>query len=109
MSYDSASGSVGAAPRAVKSAPTGLNGWYLFNSNATTVYLQIFDAKNETEVVVGTTAPTLSLGIPAGSGANVLVDCIRDFVKGIVIACTLTRAGSGAPASPLDFNLFFCS
>src|SRR5258708_39964620 len=108
MSYDSASGSVGAKATAVKSAPTGLNGWYLFNSNATTVYLQVFDAKSETEVLLGTTQPTLSLGIPAGSGANVLVDCIRDFVKGIVIACTLTRAGNGAPANTLDFNLFFC-
>jgi len=109
MSYDSASGSIDGTPFTVKSAPTGLNGWYLFNSNATTVYLQIFDAKSKDEVVLGTSIPVLSLGIPAGSGANVLVDCIRDFFKGIVIACTLTRAGNGAPASPLDFNLFFCS
>src|SRR5260370_11668048 len=108
MSYDSASGSVGAALRAVKSAPTGLNGWYLFNDNSTKVYLQIFDAKSEAEVILGTTPPTLSLGIPAGSAANVLVDCIRDFVKGIVIACTTTRQGNVAPANTLDFNLFFC-
>jgi hypothetical protein len=106
---DSASGSVGAKPTAVKSAPTPLNGWYLFNSNATIVYLQIFDAKSETEVSLGTTAPTLSLGIPAGSAANVLVDGMRDFLKGIVIACTLTRSGNGAPANTLDWNLFFCS
>ncbi len=108
MSYDSASGSVGAKATAIKSAPTGLNGWYLFNSNSTTVYLQIFDAKSETEVSLGTTVPTLSLGIPAGSAANVLVDCIRDFLKGIVIACTTTRQGNVAPATSLDFNLFFC-
>ncbi len=109
MSYDSASGSIGGTPFTVKSAPTGLNGWYLFNSNATTVYLQIFDAKSKDEVVLGTSIPVLSLGIPAGSGANVLVDCIRDFFKGIVIACTTTRQGNVAPANPLDFNLFFCS
>lgn len=109
MGYDSVSGSVGVKPVAIKSGPTGLNGWYLFNSNSTTVYLQIFDAHSDTEVIVGTTAPLLSLGIPAGSAANVLVDCIRDFVKGIVIACTTTRAGGVAPASTLDFNLFFCS
>src|SRR5258705_314419 len=107
--YDSATGSVGVAPVTVTSAPAGLNGWYLFNANATTVYLQIFDAKSKDEVIVGSTVPTLSLGIPAGSGANVLVDCVRDFIKGIVIACALTRAGAGAPVSPLDFNLFFCS
>jgi hypothetical protein len=107
--YDSATGSVGAAPATLFSAPAGLNGWYLFNSNITTVYLQIFDAKSADAVIVGTTKPTLSLGIPAGSGANVLVDCVRDFINGIVIACTLTRAGNGAPANQLDFNLFFCS
>lgn len=106
--YDSASGSVGAKATTVTSAPAGLNGWYLFNSNAATVYLQIFDAKSAAEVILGTTVPVLSLGIPAGSGANVLVDCIRDFLKGIVIACTTTRAGNAAPANTLDFNLFFC-
>lgn len=109
MGYESASGSVGAKPLTVKSAPTGLNGWYLFNSNATTVYLQIFDLKSDSLVSLGVTVPTLSLGIPAGSGANVLVDCIRDFLNGIVIACTTTRAGNVAPANTLDFNLFFCS
>ncbi len=108
MSYDSASGSVGATPLALKSGPSGLNGWYLFNSNSTVVYLQIFDAHSDSEVILGQTNPVLSLGIPAGSGANVLVDCIRDFIKGIVIACTTTRAGNVAPANTLDFNLFFC-
>jgi hypothetical protein len=106
--YDSKSGSVGAVSATITSAPAGLNGWYLFNSNATTVYLQIFDAKSKDEVILGTTTPVLSLGIPAGSAANVLVDCVRDFLKGIVIACTLTRAGNTAPANTLDFNLFFC-
>jgi hypothetical protein len=107
--YDSATGSVGTKPVLVFSGPAGLNGWYLFNSNATTVYLQIFDLKSDAAVNLGATQPTLSLGIPAGSGANVLVDCVRDFINGIVIACTLTRAGNGAPANQLDFNLFFCS
>src|SRR5260221_12433068 len=109
MSYDSRSGSVGVVPLAVKSAPTGLNGWYLFNSNTVTVYLQIFDAKNEAEVSLGSTIPTFSLGIPAGSAANVLVDCIPDFFKGVVIAGTTTRGGNVGPRNLLDFNLFFCS
>lgn len=108
MSYDSASGSVGGKAVTLKSGPTGLNGWYLFNSNATTVYLQIFDAHSDSEIILGQTTPLLSLGIPAGSAANVLVDCIRDFVKGLVIAATTTRAGAVAPALTVDFNLFFC-
>ena len=106
---DSGSGSVGAVPATVTSAPTALNGWYLFNPNATPVYLQIFDAKSLDAVIVGQTKPTLSFGIPAGSAANAPADCLRDFINGIVIACTLTRAGNGAPASTLDWNLFFCS
>jgi len=100
----SASGSVGTDPILLAKGKGQLNGWYIFNSNATPVYLQIFDAGAKDAITV---LPLLSLGIPAGGGANLFGDRIRDVQNGIVIAAATTRAGSGAPANPVDYNIFF--
>ncbi len=100
---------VGLKPVTLRSSATPLNGWYLFNSNAVTAYLQIFDVKSADEVIVGTTRPTLSLGIPAGSAANLSADGIRDLLKGLVVAATTTSDGAVALPSLLEVNLFFCS
>ena len=102
-----ASGSVSNKPALVTNAAGCLRGWYLFNSNIVTVYLQFFDTVNEGAIILGQTPPVLSLGIPAGSAANIAQDRIRDFANGIVIACTTTRTGAAAPANPIDFNIFF--
>jgi hypothetical protein len=103
-----ASGSVGVKPQLVRNFPSTLRGWYLFNPNGVQVYLQFHDKADAGDLTLGTSLPFFSLGIPPGSGANALQDRVADFLNGIVIACTTTRAGNVAPAVPLDFNLFFC-
>jgi hypothetical protein len=101
------SGSVGIKPIVARNSPATLRGWYLFNPNAVTVYLQFFDTSSDGDVTPGSTPPYFSLGIPAGSGANVVVGRLCDFLRGIVIVAATTRAGNVAPAVPLDFNIFF--
>ncbi len=105
--YLPASGSVGVAPVLLSKGAGQLNGWYLFNSNPIVVYLQVFDAGSKDAVTPGSTLPKLSLGLPPGGGANLFADRICDIHDGIVIACTTTRAGNGAAANPLDYNIFF--
>lgn len=102
------SGAVGGAKAvSVMSGPGTLRGWYLYNGNAVTVYVQIFDVKDDSKVTPGATVPNLSLGIPAGGAANLVAERVMDFSNGIVAVCTTTRAGAGAPAAPVDANFFF--
>jgi hypothetical protein len=99
-------GSIAATLTLIKSSQAELGGWFIFNPNATTAYLQLFNAASTGAVTLGTTAPTLSLGIPAGGGANLASPNGIQFSSGIVIAATTTRAGSTGPASTVDYNLF---
>lgn len=92
---------------AVMSGPGTLRGWHLFNENTVFVFLQLFDVKDDSKVNPGTTVPILSIGIPAGGGAAILAERLRDFSNGIVVVATTTRAGNVAPALPVDFNFFF--
>jgi hypothetical protein len=93
-----------AGPFTVSQMRSRLNGWYVFNSNAAVIYMQFFDAKSG--VVLGSTLPVLSFGIPAGSGANALMPEVGDFREGIVIAFTTARNNAVLAASPVDFNIF---
>lgn len=101
-----ATGSIGATVTQVKSTGGQVMGWYVFNSNTVTVYMQVFNAI-PTNVTLGTTAPYASYGIPAGSGANVLSERGIQFSTGISIAFTTTRSGSTAPTNTVDYNIFY--
>ena len=98
------SGSIGATATAIKTTPGQLYGCVIGNSNTSAVYVQLFDA---TSATLGTTAPKLSLLIPAGGGLT------RDFVLGvqfsvgIMFACTTTRTGATSPTNTVDVNFDF--
>ena len=89
----------------VKASAGSLCGWHVFNPNTSVAYLQIFDVAGS--VTLGTTTPKLSLGIPAGGGANLLVPLGISFANTIKLACTTTETGSTAPASGLTVNIFY--
>ncbi len=97
---------VGAAATSVKSSAGQLYGYYIYNSNASAVYVQIFNTASGS-VTLGTTAPVLSLGIPTGSAANVSIVGGLAFGTAISWACTTTRAGSSAPSNTCDANFFY--
>lgn len=100
------SGSITTTVTAIKTSAGQLYGWHIFNANATTIYVQIFNVATGS-VTLGTTAPTMALGIPAGGGANVMTDSGIAFATAISVACTTTRTGSTAPASSVDLNFFY--
>ena len=87
--------------------PSTLYGWYFFNNNSTVAYCQIFDVSSTGSATLGTTAPTMSFGIPAFGGANAFPTQGIKFSNGIVIAMTTTRAGSTAPTTSVDYNIFY--
>lgn len=99
-----ATGSIQATATSIKASAAGLFGIDIFNSNTAPVYLQIWNTLVGS-VTVGTTAPVMSIGIPAGAALE------RDFSNGIafgtalVIAFTTTRAGGGAPTNSVDYNI----
>lgn len=104
-----ASGSIGATLTLLSILPTRLGGYFIGNTaNAAVSYVQIFDAASTSAVTLGTTAPKLSLAIPANGSANLNIsDEGIKFLNGIVIAVTTTRAGSTGPASTVDYNLWY--
>ncbi|MEI7759060.1 MAG: hypothetical protein WCJ05_02670, partial [bacterium] len=87
--------------------PSTLYGWYFFNNNSTVAYCQIFDVSATGGVTLGSTAPTMSFGIPAFGGANAFPTQGIKFSNGIVIAMTTTRNGSTAPTNSVDYNIFY--
>lgn len=86
---------------------TRLGGYYIDNPNSSPVYLQIFDAKQTSDVTLGTTAPKLSLSIPATGAANLSIANGIRFFYGIVIAFTSTRSGNTSPGTSCDYNIWF--
>lgn len=88
----------------VSDGPCVLAGWYFFNPNAVTAFVQVFDTTGT--VTLGTTVPDNSFGVPATGAANQLDGSGITFTNGLKFACTTTEDGSTANASGLTVNLF---
>jgi hypothetical protein len=101
-----ATGSITNTATAIKAAAGQVYGWYFYNPNASVAYVQFFNTA-AASVTLGTTAPVYSLGIPATSGANVMLETGIAHSTAIAIGITTTRAGSTAPASSVDYNVFY--
>jgi hypothetical protein len=100
------SGSIGAVATAVKASAGRLYGWEIFNNNVGFIYVQFFNLGTGS-ITLGTTAPFFSLGIPAGSAANVFSTIGIGFSTAISFATTTTRAGLTGPANPVDVNFWY--
>lgn len=101
-----ATGSITATATAVKASAGQVYGWYFYNPNASVAYVQFFNTA-AASVTLGTTAPVYSLGIPATSGANVMLETGIAHSTAIAIGVTTTRAGSTSPGSSVDYNIFY--
>lgn len=104
--FSVATGSITNTATSLKASAGQVYGWYIYNPNASAVYVQFFNTLVGS-VTVGTTAPVYSIGIPATSGANVFNAIGIAHSTAIVIAITTTRAGSTAPGSSVDYNVFY--
>jgi len=101
-----ATGTIGATKTAIKTSGGVVYGWYIYNSNSTVAYVQFFNLASAS-VTLGTTAPTMSIGIPPLAGANILNEAGIGFNTAITIAITTTRGGSTAPTNTVDYNIFY--
>ena len=101
-----ATGSITNTATSVKAAAGQVYGWYFYNPNASVAYVQFFNTVAGS-VTLGTTAPVYSLGIPAASAANVMMEHGVAHSTAIVIGVTTTRAGSTAPGSSVDYNVYY--
>jgi hypothetical protein len=100
---------VNASKTLVKAGTVKLGGYHLLNTTAAVAYLQIFDAAAAADVTLGSTTPTLSLGLIASGGAVLAPSGWKgiQFTKGIVVAGTTTVNGNTGAA--IDCNFFIGS
>ncbi len=80
--------------------------WFdIGNTNATVAYVQVFNMP-AASVTLGTTAPILSIEVPATSGRVIANGAIMVFGgNGFSIAATTTRGGNTALGSAVDVNI----
>lgn len=85
---------------AVKATAGKLYGWYLYNDGASEVYVKFYN-DTTANVTVGTTAPTMTIPVPAGAAANVEFSHGIAFSTAITVAATtgVATADTGAPAA----------
>jgi hypothetical protein len=94
---------------AVKASAGKLGGYYWYNDGASEVYIKYY---NDTvaNVIVGTTAPFMTIALPAGAAANVEWTNGIAFSAAITVAATTgaATADTGAPAANqvVGFSLY---
>lgn len=100
-------GSIGATATAIKASIGTLYGLQIFNSNVAQVYAQLFNVAAGS-VVLGTTAPIQSIGIPAGAAIVVPYnDQGTAYSTAITIAFTTSPTGLGNPPNTVEYNAQF--
>lgn len=99
-------GSITNTAVAVDASAGTLWGYYFYNPNASACYVQFWNTA-QGSVTVGTTAPILSLAIPATSAANVQFAVGHAYSTAITIAATTARAGGTACGSNIDANVWY--
>jgi hypothetical protein len=94
------------AYQSLKTSAGSLVGYYIYNPNATAVYVQFWNALTA-NVTVGTTTPLFMLTIPAASAANLWMAGGVAFGTAIGWSATSTAGGNGAPTTALDATAWY--
>jgi hypothetical protein len=93
----------------IKATAGQVYGWYLYNTSASVRFVKFYNA-TAASVTVGSTAPVLTIPVPATSGANVFSDIGIAFSTAITVAATtgVADADAGAPAAnDVVVNVFY--
>ena len=101
LTFDNA---VGATATAIKGSAGQLYGYHIFNPNATVCWVQLFESAAGS-VVLGTTVPFKSLGIPALGGAVTSKTIGALFDTAMSVATTNSRNGASGCSTPLDVDV----
>jgi hypothetical protein len=93
----------------VKTSPAEVHGWYLYNAAAYAVFLKLYDSA--TIPTAGSGTPKITIGVPAGAGANLLgADEGATFTAGLGYTITKLAADNDTTvvvAGDLIVNLFY--
>lgn len=83
----------------IKSSAGQIYGWYLFNNAATVRYIKLYNKARAPSV--GADTPAMTIPLPCGAAANVIVPSGIAFSHGIGIAATtgVADGNAGAPAA----------
>lgn len=81
----------------VSVGPIGMTAFFQYNSGNAAAYVQCFNAATVAAVTVGTTVPDWVFGAAATNFSQGSFDRPIFFSAGLVIACTSTATGAGAP------------
>lgn len=98
------SGAVNSTPVQVKSSSGRVYQYTIMNPNTTTAFANLFDALPG-GVTVGTTAPKMSLPIPAGSTLDGYWSMSHGYATAISVSGSANWDGSGALTIPLQMTL----
>ena len=99
------SGQVAGAAQALdNTGPQVLRTLQVLNTTVAVAYLQIFNIA-AASVVLGTTAPTLSIGIPLSGMLVYPFPENGQHMKGNALSCAGTTTRTGAVAAALDINI----
>lgn len=89
------------------SAQSKLGGWSIYNPNSVVSFIQIFNVATAGAVSLGSTAPTMTMGIPPFGAAISGTDVGIDFSAGLQIAATTTATGSSAPTTNIETTFWW--
>lgn len=90
----------------VKATVGTVGGWYIYNPNATAMYVNFYNSTSA-GVTVGTTNQQMVIVIPATSAANVEFGNGITFATAISISATTTGGGNTAPGTALEANIYY--
>jgi hypothetical protein len=84
----------------VHGAAVGIYGWSFYNDAATEVYVKLYNA-NAATVIVGTTVPVITVGVPPNHHNTIMLPYAVRFGTAFSIAATTGGADTdvGAPAA----------
>lgn len=89
----------------VKNAPTEIHFIQIGNTNASVVYLHIYDTASA--VTVGTTTPTASYLIPTSSSIGFDMPEPLYCITACQVATSTTAAGGTAPGTAIVVNILY--
>jgi hypothetical protein len=90
----------------VRGVACNVEGYHLYNANASGAFLQFFDGPSGTAPVVGTTVPKWSVEMgPTGPALSPFMVTGIHFEGGLWIAATTTATGATGPTTAITVNL----
>lgn len=85
--------------------PKQFGGYFIDNPNSSKIYVQVFI--DQTNPVLGTTAPDAIFGIPASGDANLELSKGRLVTSSIKVAATTQPNGNAAPTTPIPATFYY--